>query len=192
MIKTINNIIPAPAQQRLISLVNSRDFKWYYRRNSAYSTACEVQDYFNDMPTAGFVSPVFVREKFEDELITPYCQQIIDGLYEHTGIEVNELLRINFNLLYQHPSKSYTVDSWNSAHTDQTVDHKVLLYYVNDSDGDTFLFDQTLGSDFNSFTVKQRISPKQGSALLFSGNYYHSSSNPINSFKRFTINFNFV
>lgn len=61
-----------------------------------------------------------------------------------------------------------------------------LIYYVNDCDGDTVIFDQflevpSLDKDeemlqSNTWTVKERIEPKMGRLVVFDGRYYHASS----------------
>ena len=61
--------------------------------------------------------------------------------------------------------------------------HLAAIYYVNDSDGFTFLFD-----DDNN--IIEKIMPKKGSLLLFNGNKKHASGHPIKSLKRCVINFN--
>ena len=63
--------------------------------------------------------------------------------------------------------------------------HFNILYYVNDSDGDTFLFD---GYDLN---VVKQVSPKKGRFFIFKGNYLHAGQHPINSWGRVVINMNF-
>jgi hypothetical protein len=192
MIQVFDNIIPLTAQQRLIDLVNERHFRWYYRKSVSYQSPSNVPAFFTNMDTSGYACPAYIKNAIEVQELMPYAQQIFDNMYDLTGIKVNDLIRVTFNLLYQHPSKEFTKDTWNSAHTDQQHDHKVLLYYVDNSDGDTFIFNERAGETFDKFTVNQRITPKRGSAVLFDGTQYHASSNPLNSFKRYTINFNFV
>jgi hypothetical protein len=87
---------------------------------------------------------------------------------------------------------------YDNIHVDYGVDHLVCLYYVNDTDGDTYLFDKTFndvqpGTDFSNvqFNVKQRISPKKGRMVFFNGNQYHSSSCPTLDM-RCIINFDLV
>jgi hypothetical protein len=57
-----------------------------------------------------------------------------------------------------------------APHTDLPFDHWVVLYYVNDSDGDTVFFD-------NGHIVKS-VSPKRGRAVLFNGNILHGGGIP--------------
>ena len=72
---------------------------------------------------------------------------------------------------------------FNSVHIDYPEDHINLIYYVNNSDGDTFIFDDG--------KIKN-IRPKKGRILLFDGKYEHASSNPIESKYRSIISFNLV
>jgi hypothetical protein len=69
-------------------------------------------------------------------------------------------------------------------HVDTDSPHYVLLYYVNDTDGDTVFFD-------NYLNEIKRISPKKGRVVFFDGSIYHAASNPtINP--RFVLNYNFL
>jgi hypothetical protein len=192
MIQVIDNIIPPTAQQRIIDLVNERNFRWYYRRTVSYQHPSDVPSFFTNMETSGYACPAYIKDTLDVQELMPFAQQIFDSMHDMTGIKVNDLIRVTYNVLYQHPSKEFTKDTWNSAHCDQQVDHKVLLYYIDDSDGDTFIFNEKVGETFDKFTIKQRVTPKRGSAVLFDGTHYHASSNPLKSFKRYTINFNFV
>lgn len=75
-----------------------------------------------------------------------------------------------------------------NIHVNQNQDHLVMLYYVNDSDGDTILYDKTLDDILYDekkyfdkqyeFNIVNRITPKKGRVLLFDGKTYHSASSP--------------
>jgi hypothetical protein len=87
---------------------------------------------------------------------------------------------------------------YDNIHVDYGRDHLVCLYYVNDTDGDTILFDKTFNdvnpqSDFSQVDWKiiKRVSPKKGRAVLFDGRRYHSSSGPSQDV-RCIINFDVV
>ena len=75
-------------------------------------------------------------------------------------------------------------------HVNQKFPHLVLLYYVNDSDGDTIFFDKSIDDvEINdilmdnpetkyNFDIIDKVSPKKGRILFFDGKRYHASSSP--------------
>jgi hypothetical protein len=77
-------------------------------------------------------------------------------------------------------------DCYNTPHHDIKNEHLVILYYVNNSDGDTFIFE----NDIHPLKVKQRISPKAGRFVIFNGNQFHAGIHPKLSDYRIVINFN--
>ena len=56
---------------------------------------------------------------------------------------------------------------------DEGERHIVVLYYVKDSDGDTVIYNQRTESDV--YTVKQKVTPKQGRVVIFDGGQYHTA-----------------
>jgi len=71
-----------------------------------------------------------------------------------------------------------------SPHVDLPFPHTVVLYYVNDADGDTVIFDK----DKN---IVKRISPKRGRILMFDGTMYHGGGIPKDG-PRCAINFDII
>jgi hypothetical protein len=74
----------------------------------------------------------------------------------------------------------------NTPHVDNDISHWVVLYYVNNSDGDTFIFNS------NELSIRQRISPKQGQVVIFDGKLLHAGMHPREADYRIVINFNFL
>lgn len=70
-------------------------------------------------------------------------------------------------------------------HTDLSLPHLVLLYYVNDSEGDTIFFKE------DKITEIERVSPKKGRIVVFDGSIPHCGTR-INTSVRSAINFNFI
>jgi len=117
----------------------------------------------------------------EKNIINNLVKEFCDNIQENFNDIV--IYRAKSNLLLQNNQITP-----NPPHIDLVdIKHKVLLYYVNDSDGDTIIYE-----DKSAETVVDRISPKQGRILFFDGNCYHSSSSPTVNNKRIVINIDLV
>jgi hypothetical protein len=112
------------------------------------------------------------------------------------GAKIIGIDRIKVNLILKQPNLSE--NHYNIPHKDfpdfLEPRHHSMVYYCEDSDGDTVLFDQ-----FHNpleipkvLTINQRISPKKNRAVIFESNRWHSSSNPRYSKTRCVINFVFM
>jgi len=66
-------------------------------------------------------------------------------------------------------------------HVDLNIDHLVVLYYVNDSDGDTVFFD-------NDGKIVKTVSPTRGRIVFFDGSILHAAGIPKNT-HRCVVNF---
>lgn len=94
------------------------------------------------------------------------------------------------------PISPESKNEFDNIHIDIPFEHLVVLYYVNDTDGDTFIFDKFADLDNlksptlneNEANITKRVSPKKGRALVFDGRRYHSSSAPTKNI-RCIINF---
>lgn len=70
-------------------------------------------------------------------------------------------------------------------HVDLPFQHTVLLYYINDSDGDTVFSNlnskditkSSLDSD-TEYEIIKRVTPKKGRGVFFNGRIFHASSKP--------------
>jgi hypothetical protein len=109
---------------------------------------------------------------------------------EKTGVKLGVIERIKANMLLKSTAAG---DMYNTPHIDvPDPGYKSLLYYVKDSDGDTFLFNETWRDKNKPLTVKKRVAPRKGKAVLFDSNTWHASSNPRENQNRIVINFVFA
>ena len=75
-------------------------------------------------------------------------------------------------------------DDVDTPHVDMVAPHFVMLYYVCDSDGDTIIYNEKTkfdGCEPNykmNYTIKKKVSPKQGRVVLFDGRHFHTAEQP--------------
>ncbi len=70
------------------------------------------------------------------------------------------------------------------------------MYYVNDADGDTVLYDYLSKNikdipNYEDIKIVNKMTPKQGSVIVFDGMTWHSSTQPTKG-PRCIINFDMV
>jgi len=108
------------------------------------------------------------------------CVNLLNKLMKHIGEDSYEIYRVKINLSPQHkrPEDTYCV-----PHTDMVRKHMVVIYYVNDSDGPTYLFED------DGRTIIKKVEPKKGRFVMFDGSTKHAGSHPINNTFRVVINY---
>lgn len=122
------------------------------------------------------------------EQVKPMFYSVKDNLPE-LGLVGSD--RVKFNLLL----KQNFGEHYNQPHIDTPAPTYSMVYYLNDSDGDTVLFNEKYSpeqKDPIKLTVMERITPKKNRAVVFESNRYHASCNPSISENRFVINWIFT
>ena len=129
----------------------------------------------------------------------PFIKPLVYAIEEASGIEMEKLLRIRIGFLTKTDEPEY---DYNTPHVDFLMPHYTACYYVNDSDGDTILFDKTLndiGTNLlddkvlmeyslkTDFKVLERCPPKKGRVCIFKGNRFHASTKPKKHDRRLVI-----
>lgn len=192
-IKVFDNILPKGYADAIEEDLMRTQFPWYY---------------INDVTNKNYGSNSGLAHVAFDYGATPsewypFIKPIIYSIAEVNNAPVKELFRIRVGLL------TPTVDTdheYNTPHVDFLWPHYTACYYVNDSDGDTVLFDKTLTDAGNistdleiqkytaqtTFNVVSRATPKKGSVCIFNGTRFHASSKPKHHDRRLVITVNYV
>ncbi len=195
MIKIIDNLLsPTYADNILNDAVHA--LQYFYSKETARPAGGE--QLFKDENTIDygqFACPIVVSPEepapafgFYMNLIRPLIYTAIDRAPE---IEIHGIVRIKFNLLLQ--QKDAPEFHYNIPHKDAKDSAYSMVYYCNDSDGDTFLFNEFYqhGRLPTKLTIAERVTPKKNRAVIFESHRYHASSNPRINKDRMIINFVF-
>jgi hypothetical protein len=146
----------------------------------------------NTYDSGQFVCPIFDHEhppgaiKFDSYslFLKPLIYTMRDTFPDY---KLDTPMRIKVNLLLK--QETFPVLHYNVSHIDNIHEDKwSIVYYLNDSDGDTFLFNEFKSDSPDKLTVFKRITPKKNRAVLFNSSRYHASSNPKINSERLVIN----
>ena len=131
------------------------------------------------------------RFGFTHQYVTPEEGIVCDfhslffGLIQNSckKLNIKEIDVLNGRSFLQTPTNT-PKDDVDSPHVDMIVPHFVMLYYVCDSDGDTLIYNEKTKfaacypDSEMKFTLKKKVSPKQGRVVLFDGIHWHTAQQP--------------
>lgn len=155
------------------SIINSNNFSWYFLADSANGN--KITNTIN----YSWEHLLFKDGKINSKHYYEILYFPILSIIEKFGYTMENVFRLRFGL-----TTSVLSPIINTPHTDNSIDHKVILFYLDDSDGDTYFYEN------DKKTIIKQITPKKNTAIHFNGNIYHSSSKPIKYQKRIVLNIN--
>ena len=181
--KVYEDVLPEEQWKHLHDFVTNAWFSWTYAPGTSHSgegyntvgdTPQLVRSFFHreSMPTTTTQAPNPFNESIQTHEYLQALPQIM--MIAHKLLPNNNPLRIKANLLQPYPD----APEHHPWHTDALNNNKSMIYYINDSDGDTFLGE----------TDTQRVTPKANTAVIFPSNLRHASSNPTKG-RRMIINY---
>lgn len=182
----IDDIVSKADQDNIEDCMTSLMFPWFFNKwvdkypTRYFSTECDeskISDSFQfshvfydngaSMPTYNMVEP------------------IVNNIIQRINVPRCTVLRVKANLTTTH---SFSDDQYQVPHVDTSPPCRTFVYYVNDSDGDTVLFNEKVGDKFTEFTIKETCSPRKGRVFGFDGAHYHAGRFPKQNKNRIVIN----
>jgi hypothetical protein len=189
-----DDLVEPAAADAIERLMTSSKFPWNFYPNVNYTVpppeghpgVFGADERFQD--SFGFASLIFPG----NEPNSPWfdsARRLLEAFLNRHGLVPTKLLRIKANLLVRSAvpggPRPFT------PHVDLPTPHWVMIYYVNDSDGDTLILDKTY-PDWVGAAVVHAVSPKKGRAILFDGRHYHCGTGPARHDVRIVLNYDFV
>ena len=199
IMEIIKDLLSREKQIEIENTLLGGGFPWYYNAQATY-------DMFNDnrtLNTPFFGHMFFIQNKIESDYYYPkVCVPIMEALERYKGKRFqNRIWRIKANLYTK--DGSYPEDFHHPPHIDNSDDNfrgESFLYFVNDADGDTYMFNEEYDyvhkrygpENFKgNFTNQLRVTAERGKAVLFPLTQCHTSSVPRSGGPRVTLNFVF-
>ena len=169
MIKIIENAIPQNLQTYVKNVLLDSTFPWFLVE--------EISGVTGKSPVDGWVH--MVRDNRSASPLNDLMIAVLTIATHNADVPVTKVERIRVGLFTRKE-----VEHIHNIHTDYEVPHIAMLYYVIDSDGPTYFYDE------NGNVIKT-VMPKAGTAVIFDGLIPHSSSSPVTNSKRIVVNYNF-
>ena len=161
------------------SKIDSPSTKWYYAETTA--------NYFDKKEPyhSSFGHLIYKKDQGALSELFDLTMPILTTALDKQQKSLKDLIRIRLGLITRVPHEVI-----HAPHKDHNEPHTTALYYLNDADGDTVIYNETEKSD--TYTIKEKLTPKANTWHQFDGKHFHSSSAPINTEKRIVITYNFI
>ena len=186
MYKILDNILTKENQTEIRTIMESNNFPWYWNDSTLYPKE-------SNHKSPGQLTHSFL---YNGEVSSPYFDKmrvIVDAFIEKTGIKLKAISRFKANL---NPKTIITREELKAGYHRDLGDIEYdseaeefyskfisMIYYVDDSDGDTLFFDPD--------GKETRVTPKEGRIVWFPSYSLHGGTPPEVSKKRIIINFIF-
>jgi len=194
MIKVLDNILPAQEFKNLHDEIMQFDFPWHYGR-----VAKESETVVN-LHQFAFVKPVILDGAL---IYDPHgiIERSVRMALHYAGEKITSILRVRC-IMNTVADNNYDF----GYHVDHTVPHRTALIYLNDSDGDTVLYNERYVPSLAmverdkyitqatppKLTICETVSPRANRMLIFEGLRYHSGYTPTLVPRRVAININYT
>lgn len=198
--KTLHNAVSPTLFAKVKSVIESEHFPWYYAATTAYTNKdTQYDELYNGS---------FAHVAFRDGNKNSECADLLEAslytILDKMDIKLQKLHRIRIGYLPVSP-----VHTINPPHIDNIFKHNVGLLYLNDSDGDTYIYnerydisepvapynDKSIGLAFyekvlnKTVTVMEQSTPEANKFITFDGFHFHSSSTPTKTKRRLAVNY---
>jgi hypothetical protein len=182
----IDQAVPKVIQDLLENLALGDKLNWFRLQGATYTDGARLMF---PVTADSFDAQQFTHTIYDVD--KPVSQLFHAVLPVITAIPytIKQMIRIKMNL-----GVYVQIDNPNAhgmPHVDFTEIKEPLLtaiYYVNDSTGDTVIFNQRFGQ-CAPLTVKTRVTPKKGRLVVFDGALLHAGNTPRTNTPRVNINF---
>ena len=179
--KIIDNFLTTSYFNAIKNYLESDSFDWYYL--DGISTIDRKSK--KDLGFYHWIIDLNGNERPGADFFAGFILQLQD-IYPDCG----KVLRCRADMVFSN-DEPYI----HSPHIDiPDVHHYSIIFYINESDGDTIIYNEKSKSNYNinenDLTIKKIINPLPNRLIIFDGDYIHTGSSPTKFTRRIIINTN--
>ena len=188
MIRIIDNYLTKSYANFLEDKLASREQVWFYRDDSTFTNSTNNKIIDGTHPTFSFS---FALCDFQNGMIdSPYTNYVLPFIHQlFDDFNTSTLLRSRLDMTVYNPDGCR-----HTPHTDLRVPNLTCIYYVNDSDGDTVIYNERQTSndlpETKEYTIAKSVTPRKNRLLVFDGDMIHTGHSPKKHMNRILINTN--
>ena len=193
--KIIDNAFSPEIFKQIQDEILGFSFPWHYGRRVSPDDGSEDNPYM--IGWVHTIADLGVETKYTQELFDVIQSELVKVLTKENE-SILEIGRVRL-ICNTKGDQAYTT----RPHIDFDHIHQTALLYINDSDGNTVIYNERYKPMFgtgsqkdysnikNRLTVKAEIEPKANRLVLFDGLHYHSGTIPVTSSRRIIMNINY-
>jgi len=188
-VKIIDNFLTKSYHEKILELLSGPNFGWGY---SDCITGTEVARVAQPEPSQhneyGFGHSFWTENKGPDSEYAYFIEPLLYQILDVTNRDL--IFRARADMLTWTGKKEFI----HPAHVDFVIPHTASVFYVNESDGDTILYNVKIDDVANYKDLKEygRVSPKANRLVLFDGDTLHTGCSPTKHKSRIIINSNYI
>lgn len=201
-----DDIIPKETQERFRGFISQALFDWndfnHIKTSGVYDgmESAPKCDEFTVLPSDALIRLVYANNGRHEQILneTSYWLGIavLDEYAKRNNAIITGIMRMKINNQTKSMWPEWNEDNCcNEIHYDNAMpNNRTLVYYINDSDGDTILFDALYEGENKEYNMKEllRVTPRQGRCVVFDTWRFHAPQNPTYTPRRYLLNINFT
>ena len=157
-------------------------FAWYFQKATISYGAEQYLKSENDIQEGSQFTHMFCEHDKVNSVHFTKTMQIVTTMERLLNIRFTGITRIKSNFTYIQPTRGKNTS--HPLHTDTEDKNKYMsmIYYINESDGDTMFFD-------DKGKIIKRVEPKQNRCVVFPSEHSHAGQAPFKYDYRMVTNF---
>ena len=171
----------SPSYLRALQDACGAECPWFIQTSQSLSDY--ARDNINDYGFSVGIVPPWQPDKFDQSPIATLVAPLIYMIKDYAQADHISRCRLDMTVLHDH--------YLHPPHIDIDTPHVASIVYLNETDGDTVIYDhqQEWAESYpTDMKVKTTISPKPGRMVLFDGSYVHTGYSPSDHQTRILIN----
>jgi len=152
--------------------------KWHYNDHLTDDNS------YHNIGSFGFTNKLHWNQNF----VNSSCGVLSKGLLLFSQAKVQEFTETSYQIVRARADMTMynPLKYCHEIHTDYPYEHMTAIFYINNSDGNTLLFDR------EGKNLIQEVEPIENRLLIFDGLLQHAGHSPANHKSRVIVNMNFM